>query len=54
MSDVFVVVVALLLVLILGAVMFTDAFDGKGSSERRNVKHLLAELKRGFRTPSHR
>lgn len=53
-SDVFVVVVALLLVVILGAVMFTDVFDGKGSSERRNVKHLLAELKRSFRTPSHR
>ncbi|MER6992308.1 hypothetical protein ABT337_22515 [Saccharopolyspora hirsuta] len=54
MRDVFVVVVALLLVVVLGAVMFTDVFDGKGSSDRRSLKHLVAELKRGIRTPSHR
>ncbi|MDA3628786.1 hypothetical protein [Saccharopolyspora oryzae] len=53
-SDVFVVVVALLLVVILGAVMFTDAFDGKGSAERRNFKDVVAQLKRAVRTPSHR
>ncbi|GAA4615933.1 hypothetical protein [Saccharopolyspora hordei] len=53
-SAVFVVVVAMLLVVILGAVMFTDVLDGKGAADDRSFKHLVAEFMRGVRTPSHR
>lgn len=52
-SNVFVVVVALLLVLILGAVMFTDVLDGKGSSGR-GLKDAVAQLRREIRLLGHR
>jgi hypothetical protein len=53
-SNVFVVVVALLLVLILGAVMFTDVLDGKDSPSRRSLKSAVAQLRREIRLYSHR
>ncbi|WP_158628557.1 hypothetical protein [Saccharopolyspora rhizosphaerae] len=46
----FVVVVAMLLVLVLGFVMFTDALDGTGSmSTRRGLKEIVAQVKRSVR-----
>ncbi|MEU5846726.1 hypothetical protein [Saccharopolyspora shandongensis] len=50
---VFVVVVALLLVLVLGVVMFTDVLDGKGSSSR-GLKNAVAQLRRDIRLLGHR
>ncbi|GAA0530498.1 hypothetical protein GCM10011581_28850 [Saccharopolyspora subtropica] len=49
----FVVVVAMLLVLILGAVMFTDVLDDNGPLDRR-VRDLAAQLKRDIRLFGHR
>ncbi|WP_406691016.1 hypothetical protein REH65_02130 [Saccharopolyspora sp. ID03-671] len=46
----FVVVVAMLLVLVLGFVMFTDALEGTGSmSTRRGLKEIAAQVKRSAR-----
>ncbi|MEV6227280.1 hypothetical protein AB0L88_05240 [Saccharopolyspora shandongensis] len=50
---VFVVVVALLLVLVLGVVMFTDVLDGKGSLSR-GLKNVVAQLRRDIRLLGHR
>ncbi|MEV0086444.1 hypothetical protein ACWEV3_04910 [Saccharopolyspora sp. NPDC003752] len=50
---VFVVVVALLLVLVLGAVMFTDVLDRKGSPSR-GLKNAVAQLRRDIRLLGHR
>ncbi|MGW3470952.1 hypothetical protein ACWDKQ_21410 [Saccharopolyspora sp. NPDC000995] len=49
----FVVVVALLLVLILGVVMFTDVLDGKEPSGR-GLKDAVAQLRREIRLIGHR
>lgn len=46
----FVVVVAMVLVLVLGFVMFTDALEGTGSmSTRRGLKEIAAQVKRSAR-----
>ncbi|MBB5158107.1 hypothetical protein [Saccharopolyspora phatthalungensis] len=50
----FVVVVALLLVLILGAVMFTDVLDGKDSLSRRSLKNVVVQLRQDIRLLGHR
>jgi hypothetical protein len=52
--NVFVVVVAFLLVLILGAIMFTDLLDGRDSPSRRSLKSAVAQLRREIRPYSHR
>ncbi|MGI8305454.1 MULTISPECIES: hypothetical protein [Saccharopolyspora] len=49
----FVVVVALLFVLILGVVMFTDVLDGKESSGH-GLKDAVAQLRREIRLIGHR
>jgi hypothetical protein len=48
-SLVFVVVVAFLLVLILGVVMFTDVLDGKDALSRRGLRDAVATLRRDIR-----
>ncbi|WP_158309531.1 hypothetical protein [Saccharopolyspora spinosa] len=53
MSKVFVVVVALLFVLILGVVMFTDVLDGNQPSGR-GLKGAVAQLRREIRLIGHR
>jgi hypothetical protein len=51
---VFVVVVAMLLVLVLGFVMFTDALEGTGSmSTRRGLRDVAAQVKRSARLSDH-
>lgn len=52
-SNMFVVVVALLFVLILGVVMFTDVLDGKESSGH-GLKDAVAQLRREIRLIGHR
>ncbi|MBQ0924024.1 MULTISPECIES: hypothetical protein [Saccharopolyspora] len=50
----FVVVVAMLLVLVLGFVMFTDALEGTGSmSTRRGLRDVAAQVKRSARLSDH-
>lgn len=50
----FVIVVALLLVLTVGIVMFTDVVDDDGSLSRKTLRHALTQLVHGKRLPSRR
>ena len=51
----FVVVVALLLVLVLGYVMFTDALDDAGSmTTKRGIKDIFAQIRRSASFPDQR
>ncbi|GAA2352715.1 hypothetical protein GCM10009854_33400 [Saccharopolyspora halophila] len=51
----FVVVVALLLVVVLGYVMFTDALDDAGSmTTKRGIKDILAQVRRSATFPGQR